>query len=203
MASPLRKTIRLRAKPLVPVRLVHLRAVGLEPLDVAELALAAVRGVAGEEPAAAEHRVAAAQLDDAAEVNASRSAWSSSRSQSTQAMLVVLGSRRCCCRPGCGRARRRAASIGTPWLSSSVVEEVALLAQPQRVDLGVVGLTLDAAVPGPVVALAVVAALAVGLVVLLVVGHQVPQGEAVVGDDEVDRRDRLAAAVLVEVAASR
>ena len=60
-------------------------------------------------------------------------------------------------------------------------------------DLAVVGRALDAAVPGPVVALAVVAALAVGLVVLLVVGDEVAQREAVVGGDEVDRRDRLAA----------
>jgi hypothetical protein len=50
------------------------------------------------------------------------------------------------------------------------------------------------------VALAVAAALAVGLVVLLVVGHEVVEREAVVGGDEVDRGDRAAAVVLVEVA---
>jgi hypothetical protein len=65
---------------------------------------------------------------------------------------------------------------------------------------GSVARPLDAAVPRAVVALAVAVALAVGLVVLVVVGHQVAQGEAVVGGDEVDRRDRLAAAVGVEVA---
>ena len=40
---------------------------------------------------------------------------------------------------------------------------------------------------------------AVGVVVLLVVGHQVGQGEAVVGGDEVDGRHGAAARVLVEV----
>ena len=54
-------------------------------------------------------------------------------------------------------------------------EEVALLTQPQLPDLGVIGRALDAAVPRPVVALTVGAALAIGLVVLVVVGDQVAQ----------------------------
>lgn len=48
-------------------------------------------------------------------------------------------------------------------------------------------------------ALAVGAALAIGLIVLVVEGDQVAQGEAVVGDDEVDRGDRLASGRAVEV----
>ena len=48
-------------------------------------------------------------------------------------------------------------------------------------------------------ALAVPVVLAVGLVVLVVVRDQVGEGEAVVGGDEVDRVERLAAVVLVEV----
>ena len=79
-------------------------------------------------------------------------------------------------------------------------EEVALLAGAQREDRRVVGLALDAAVPRPVVALAVAVALAVGLVVLVVVRDQVAQREAVVRGDEVDARDGAAAVVLVEVA---
>ena len=51
-------------------------------------------------------------------------------------------------------------------------------------------------------ALAVVAALAVRVVVLVVVGDQVGQGEAVVRGDEVDRRERAAAVVLVQVGAA-
>ena len=113
------------------------------------------------------------------------------------------GSRRCCCPAGCGPARRRAAIIGTPWRQQQRRQEVALLAGPQRQDLRVVGRALDAAVPGPVVALAVAVVLAVGLVVLLVVGDEVAQREAVVRGDEVDARDRPAAGVLVQVGASR
>ncbi len=68
---------------------------------------------------------------------------------------------------------------------------------------GSVGLALHAAVPRPVVVGAVAVVLAVGLVVLAVVGDQVAQGEPVVGGDEVDRRRRLAGADLVEVARPR
>ena len=78
-------------------------------------------------------------------------------------------------------------------------EEVALLPLAQRVDLRVVGLALDAAVPGVVVVGAVPVVLAVRLVVLLVVGDQVVQGEAVVGGDEVDAGVRLAARELEQV----
>ena len=55
---------------------------------------------------------------------------------------------------------------------------------------GIVGRALDAAVPRSIVALAVVVALAVGLVVLLVVGHEVAQREAVVRGHEVHARIR-------------
>ena len=65
-------------------------------------------------------------------------------------------------------------------------EEVAPLARAQLEDRRVVGRALDAAVPGQVVVVAVAVVLAVGLVVLVVVGHQVGEREAVVGGDEVD-----------------
>src|SRR3712207_8312031 len=58
--------------------------------------------------------------------------------------------------------------------------------------------SLDAAVPRAVVGLAVRAALAVGVVVLVVVGGEIGEREAVVGGDEVDRRVRVTAVVLVE-----
>ena len=64
-------------------------------------------------------------------------------------------------------------SIGTPWREQQRGQEVALLARAQREDLGIVGGALDAAVPGAVVVGAVAVVLAVGLVVLLVVGDQV------------------------------
>ena len=181
-----------------PGVLVHVVATGLEPGDVADRALATVVGRPGEEPAAAEDRVVAAQLDEPlrerdevelvlVEVPVDP------RDLVVLAVAVVV------------------AALGAPELvavqehrhalrEQEGREHVALLAQSQGVDLLVLRRTLDAAVPGAVVALAVVAVLAVGVVVLLVVGHQVPQREAVVGGDEVDRGDRLAAAVLVEVA---
>ena len=62
------------------------------------------------------------------------------------------------------------------------------LAGPEGDDVGVVGRPLGPAVPRPVVVGAVPVVLAVGLVVLGVVGDQVGQGEAVVDGDQVDRR---------------
>ena len=47
---------------------------------------------------------------------------------------------------------------------------------------------LGAAIPGQVVRLAVAVVLEVRLVVLLVVGDEVVEGETVMGGDEVDRR---------------
>ncbi len=81
-------------------------------------------------------------------------------------------------------------------------QEVALLAAPERHDGRVFGRPLHPAVPAQVVIVAVPVALAVGLVVLLVVADEVPEGEAVVAGDEVDAGARPAAAPLVEVAAS-
>src|SRR6201996_4484822 len=78
-------------------------------------------------------------------------------------------------------------------------DQVAPLAGPQVVDGRVVGRALGPAVPGPVVVGAVPVVLAVGLVVLVVVGDQVVDGEAVVRGDEVDRRGRAPAVVLVQV----
>ena len=90
-------------------------------------------------------------------------------------------------------------SIGVPWERSSVVRKLRCWRARSASDLGVVGLPLDAAVPGAVVVGAVLVVLEVGLVVLLVVGDEVAQREAVVGGDEVDRGERLAAVGLVEV----
>ena len=71
------------------------------------------------------------------------------------------GSRRCCCRAGCGRSSSPAVIIGTPAASISVAIRLLGLPASQRDDHRVVGLALDAAVPGPVV----VGAVAVGLAV--------------------------------------
>ena len=81
-------------------------------------------------------------------------------------------------------------------------QEVASLARAEDEHLGVVGGAFHAAVPGPVVGLAVPSALPVGVVVLALVAHQVGQGEAVVCGHEVDAGGRSAAVVLVEVGAA-
>src|SRR4029453_1548509 len=65
--------------------------------------------------------------------------------------------------------------------------------------LGVGAWPLHPAVPGPVVAGPVPVALAVGLVVLAVVGHQVAQGEPVVDGDEVDGGGGAPARAAVQV----
>jgi hypothetical protein len=58
------------------------------------------------------------------------------------------------------------------------------------------GLALGAAIPGEVVVGAVAVVLAVGLVVLAVVGDEIGEREAVVGGDEVDAVDQELAVVL-------
>ena len=82
-------------------------------------------------------------------------------------------------------------------------DQVRRLPVPQREHALVVGLALDPAVPRAVVVRAVPVVLTVGLVVLLVVRHQVAEGEPVVGGDEVDRGVRRAAVVEVEVRGAR
>ncbi len=78
-------------------------------------------------------------------------------------------------------------------------DQVALHPRAQGEHLDVVGRSLDTEVLRPVVALAVVVVLAVGLVVLLVVGDEIAHREAVVRGHEVDAGERTAAGVLVEV----
>ena len=98
--------------------------------------------------------------------------------------------------PPCVRPRSSpAVIIGTPLDRQQGRHQVRGLAAPQREHLRVVGLALDAVVPRPVVVGAVAVVLAVGLVVLVVVGDQVAQGEPVVGGDEVDRGVRRAPVV--------
>src|SRR5262249_33818667 len=77
--------------------------------------------------------------------------------------------------------------------------EVATLARADREDGLVVGLALYAAVPRSVVVRAVAVVLEVREVVLLVVGHQIGEREAVMRGDEVDARHRSPAVGQVEI----
>src|SRR5208282_5690787 len=65
-------------------------------------------------------------------------------------------------------------------------QKVLNLTMPQLFDGGVVGGAFHSTIPTSVVIGAVTIILAVGLVVPLVIGHQVIQGEAVVAGDEVN-----------------
>ncbi|SKW50398.1 Uncharacterised protein [Mycobacteroides abscessus subsp. abscessus] len=78
-------------------------------------------------------------------------------------------------------------------------EDVAHLPGAQRENLRIIGGPFHTAVPGPVVGFAVLIVLAVGLVVFLVVGDQVSQGEPVVSGDEVDTSAGAAPGGLVQV----
>ena len=179
-----------------PLFVVHLVAVGLEPVDV--LDARAVDGAALEEVAAAEDRVFAAQRDDALH-EGEEFPVVGGKIPVHPADLVVLA-------VGVVVAVLGAAHLVAGhqhWHALGEKQgrqQVALLLRAQGIDAGIIGRPLGAAVPGVVVVGAVTVVLAVGLVVLVVVAHQVVQGEAVVGGDEVHAGVGLAAAVIVEIA---
>ena len=188
--------------PPVPVGVLHRPPVEVQPDDVVEPLGAGRPGadrVAGEEAAAAERRVLAAQLDEGGGELDQRLV---DLVPVHPAQLAVLG-------VGVVVALLGAAELVAVQQHRRALaeqqrgQEVALGPRAQRQDLRVVGRSLDAVVGRAVVALAVVVVLAVGLVVLLVVGHEVAQREAVVRGDEVDLGDRAAPGVLVEVGRAR
>ena len=72
-----------------------------------------------------------------------------------------------------------------------------LLAISQGVYLRIVGGSLDAAVPRAVVALTVTVVLAVGFIVLFIVGNQIMKREAVMSGYEVDAGIRPSSGGLV------
>ncbi len=184
------------AEPTVPVLGGHLLAGRREPGDV-ECLVAPPDRLPAEELSAPEHRMPGAQRDGLA--------------GELQQVGVLLGESPV--HPGqlgVLAVDVVVALLGTPDLvavrqhrrplrQEQRRQDVPLLPRAEGVDLGIVGGSLDSAVPRPVVALAVPVVLTVGHVVLLVVGHQVPQRETVVRDDEVDARERPSAGRLVQI----
>src|SRR5215831_3593013 len=81
-------------------------------------------------------------------------------------------------------------------------QQRALTTHAQVSDARVFRWTFDPAVPGIVVVGAVLVVLAVGLVVLVVVGDQVTQREAVMRGEEVDAAGGSASAQTIQVAAA-
>ena len=185
------------AGAVLPVAPGHAAAVGAEPPDVRQAR--ALRLLAEQERRAAEHRVLAAQPISRRVNSSSSLAALGVSSQSNQeislswhqALLLP-----CWVRPDLVAAEQHRRALRQQQRG----EEVALLARAQLDDRRVVGRALDAEVPGAVVVGAVAVVLQVRLVVLLVVGDEVAQREAVVRGDEVDRGERVAAVVLVQVA---
>ena len=132
-------------------------------------------------------------------VKASSARARSSSSQSTQ--LISLSWQYALLLPLWVRAiSSPASSIGTPCERRSVARKLRTCRSRSAFTVGVVRLSLDAAVPRPVVRRPVAVALEVRLVVPLVVADEVAQGEAVVARDVVDRRERAPPVRLVEVA---
>ena len=82
-------------------------------------------------------------------------------------------------------------------------EQRALQLAAQRAHGRIVAITFHAAIDAAVVVVAIGVGLAICLVVLALVGHQVGQGEAIVRRDEVDAGLRSATGVAKEVARAR
>ena len=183
-------------KSFAPVLLAHLRALVREPCNV--FAVGAVDGAAEEPAAPAECRVGMAEGDQPP----------GERMQflvdlfpvepgefvvlAVGVVVAVLGAADFVPRKQHGYALRQHQGD----------EDVALLARAQGQDIGVVGGAFYTAVPGAVVVGTVAVVLAVGFVVLVLVGHQVAQGEAVVGGDEVDAGIWITRVVGVQVGAA-
>ena len=112
------------------------------------------------------------------------------------------GSRRCCCRAGCAPNSSPASSMGTPWERNRRARKLRCCRARRARTSGLDDGALLAAVPGEVVVVAVGVALAVLPVVLVVVGDEVGEGEAVVAGEEVDGVPGRAAGAAVEVGAA-
>jgi len=150
---------------------------------------------ASEEPAPAEDRMVASQLDQS---SGERRKLLVSRGPVEPADLVVLAV--CVVVP----SLRAAEFVAAENHRDSEGEQQggqhgAPLPRTQVHHGGIGGRPLDAAVPGAVVVGAVTVRLAIGFVVLDVVRDQVGQGEPVVDGDQVDRRRGPASGIRVEV----
>ena len=184
-----------------PVRLFHGGRIGTEPFDLADLRAAALLGVAREEATPPENGMRFAELYElASELEQSDGLEVEVPIDpgefvvlAVDVVVALLGS------PEFVSVREHRHALG----QQKRREEIADLAVAQHFDRLVVGRALCAAVPRAVVRFAVVAALQVRVVVLLVVRNEVAHSEAVVGDDEVDRRHGTPPARRIQVGRSR
>src|SRR5215468_4862873 len=181
---------------IAPLVFGHLLAIGPEPREV--LDGGAVDAPPLEEQPPVEDRIVETQPDDPArEVELTHGR--PGEGPGVPGQLVVLAVRVVVAMLGAPRlvaGQEHGDALGEEEGS----EEVACLALPQRVHAWIVGGSLRAAVPRGVVVGAVTVVLTVGLVVLAVVGHEVREGESIVGGDEVDAGEGTPPSLLVEIA---
>jgi hypothetical protein len=79
-------------------------------------------------------------------------------------------------------------------------QQIPLLLGAQGLNIGIVGGTLDSAIPASIVVVAVAIFFAIGFVVFFVVTDQILQREAVMRGDKINAGVRTPAAVRVEIA---
>ena len=179
----------------VPVDLRELPPVAAQPREV--LGAAGVRGGALEVVRPREHRVAAPQVDHAGREREQVALPGLEvpvhpRDLVVLAVGVVVPALRAAHLVARGEHRH-------PGAQQQHRQQVADLALAQGVDVRVLGLALDTVVPRAVVVRAVAVVLLVDQVVLVRVGRQIAQGEAVVRGDEVDGGERRATLAGVQV----
>ena len=132
-------------------------------------------------------------------VNASSASSPSSRPSRTTRSRCP-GTRRCCCRPASGRARRRRAASARPARGAASRAGCAAAARAARATSGSSVGPSTPQFQERLSSLPSRLSSRFASLCLRVVGDEVGEREAVVGGDEVDRRGRVPAVVLVEVA---
>jgi hypothetical protein len=76
------------------------------------------------------------------------------------------------------------------------------LFETQALDAGIIGLSFRTAIPAVVVVVTVTVEVTVGLIVLVIVRHQIHQGKSVMSGDKIDRSVQASAVPLVKIGRS-
>src|SRR5579872_4710522 len=185
-------------QPITPVILAHLIAGGSQPQDV--LDVRSFNRPALKKSTPAKHRMLLAQVDHAL-------------NEHQQIPILLLHTP---IDPADGTVLAISVVVSTLSVTDSVAciqhwnalrqqqssQEVSFLLRSQCKDRRIVGRALYAAVPTPVIVVAVTILFAVGLVVFFVVADEVGQRESVMSSDKVDAGVWAAAAMSVQVAGS-
>ena len=163
----------------------HLGRVRREPQHI----VGAVRAAAFEPAPSLKLRESACAAARAARSSAVMSSPSRPGPTNRPSRSRCPGNRRCCCRPGCCRPRRRQGSAARPAPAAGG-EKIASKLPPRGNDAGIVGRTFDAAIHAQIEVGPVAIVFAVGFVVLALVADKIGKREAVMHGDVVDARAR-------------